>query len=218
MADIYCVGVKTGEGPTDIGAFICERSDSIRPGRIEEHTGFKGLNIAELIIDNCRIPKENLIGEEKRGLGILLKAITTAGRMGHAALALGIAEGAYEAALKFAKERILYGKPIIELQAIQFMLADMFTQIEATRWLTYYAAWLLDNVSAREASIHVAKAKLFATETARNVAINAIKIHGGYGTLPEYHVVRYLRDTLEQLAAGGTNEIMRVIIASSLKR
>jgi alkylation response protein AidB-like acyl-CoA dehydrogenase len=137
--------------------------------------------------------------------------------MGNTGVALGIAGAAYETALQYAKDKQLYGKPIAELQAIQFMLADMFMQTEAARLLAYRAAWLLDQGKmGREVGKEIASAKAFSSEVARQNALTAIQIHGAYGTLPEFGLMRYLRDSLEAIAAGGTNEIMRTVIAREI--
>jgi alkylation response protein AidB-like acyl-CoA dehydrogenase len=137
--------------------------------------------------------------------------------MGNTGAALGIAEAAYKTALTYAKDKKLYGKPIAELQAIQFMLADMSMELAAARWLAYHAAWLLDRgKTGREIAKEIASAKAYSSEVARRNAIKAIQIHGAYGTLPEFHVMRYLRDALEAISAGGTNEIMRTVIAREI--
>ncbi|MDH5634820.1 MAG: acyl-CoA dehydrogenase family protein, partial [Candidatus Bathyarchaeota archaeon] len=172
------------------------------------------LEITELFLEDCRIPKENLIGKEGDGIRAALVSISEIGRTGNAGVALGVAEAAHEAALRFAEERQLYGKPILNLQAIQFMLADMDVEIEAARWLAYYAAWLLDRgKTSREIAKEIARAKLYTAEVARKVALAAVQIHGAYGTLSEFKAVRYLWDSLEAIAAGGTSEIMRSIIS-----
>jgi len=147
-----------------------------------------------------------------------LKAISEIGRMGNAGVALGIAEAAYETALEFALERHLHRKPLFEIQAIRFMLADMDVEIEAAKWLTYYAAWLLDQrKQSREISKEIARAKLCTAEVARRTALKAVQIQGASGTLPEFKAIRYLLDSLETIAAGGTSEIMRIIIGRNLK-
>jgi alkylation response protein AidB-like acyl-CoA dehydrogenase len=177
----------------------------------------RSVNVSELFFKNCRIPKENLIGNEGDGLRASLKTVSEIGRMGNTGAALGIAGAAYETALTYAKDRKLYGKPIAELQAIQFMLADMCMELAAARWLAYQAAWLLDQgKTGREIAKEIASAKAYSSEVARRNAIKAIQVHGAYGTLPEFHVMRYLRDALEAISAGGTNEIMRTVIAREI--
>ena len=175
--------------------------------------------MSELAFNNCKIPKQNLIGQEGQGLGIALVSIAAIARTGVAGVSLGIAQGAYEAALKFAKERNLYGKPIVQLQAIQFALVEMNIEIEAAKWLCYYAAWLLDQgKNPREIGSEIARAKVYATDLANRVCPKAVQVMGGYGLVPEYHVARRLRDALEMLPAAGTQEIMRVTIGASISR
>ncbi len=177
------------------------------------------MEVSELIFHNCRIPKANLVGREGDGLKASLATISEIGRTGCTGVALGVAEAAYEVALKFAKERTLYGKPITQLQAVQFMLADMTMEIEAAKWLAYHTAWLLDNgKSGKEIQKEIAMAKAYSSEVARRTALKAIQIHGAYGTLPEFHIMRFLRDALETISAGGTNEIMRVIIGREITK
>jgi len=214
VADICVFIARTSEGPNGLSTFIVEKgTDGFEAGMREKHAGLRAMEVSELIFNNCRIPKANLIGKEGDGLKASLATISEIGRTGCTGVALGIARAAYEAALKFAKERTLYGKPIAQLQAVQFMLADMTMEIEAAKWLAYYTAWLLDNVkSGKEIQKEIAMAKAYSSEVARRTAIKAMQIHGAYGTLPEFHIIRYLRDALETVSAGGTNEIMRVII------
>jgi alkylation response protein AidB-like acyl-CoA dehydrogenase len=216
-ASVACFVARTGEASS---LFIVERGT---PGyttpRREERLGLRSIPVSELAFTSCRIPKENLIGQEGRGLGLALSGIAVMGRAGAAGVSLGIAQGTYEAALKFAKERNLYGKPMIELQAVQFALVDMNVEIEAARWLCYYAAWLLDQgKTAREIGPEIARAKLYATDVANRVCPKAVQIMGGYGLIPEYHVVRLLRDALEMLPAAGAQEIMRVVIGAGIAR
>jgi acyl-CoA dehydrogenase len=220
IADICVFIAKTGEGPNGLSTFIVEKgAEGFKAGMREKHSGLRAMEVSELIFNNCRIPEENLIGKEGDGLKASLATISEIGRTGCTGVALGVAEAAYEAALKFAKERTLYGKPIAHLQAVQFMLADMVIGIEAAKWLAYYTSWLLDNgKSGKEIQKEIAVAKAYSSEVAREVALEAIQIHGAYGTLPEFHVMRFLRDALETVAAGGTNEIMRVIIGREITK
>lgn len=217
----YCVlAARTGEGPRGLSVFVVEKGTAgFEPGRVERHAGFAAIDVAELFFSDCIIPEQNLVGDEGQGLSIALTSIFEIGRVGNAAVSLGIARAAKEAAVRFAKERNLYGRPIAELQAIQFLLADMDMEIEAARWLAYHTAWLLDQgKTSREISKEICRAKAYASEVARRAAINAIQIHGACGTLPDFHVIRYLRDALEGVSSAGTNEIMRLIIARELMR
>jgi alkylation response protein AidB-like acyl-CoA dehydrogenase len=218
IADTCVFLAKTGEGAKGFSVFVVEKGTAgFEPGMREMHAGMRSMIVSELIFKNCKIPKENLIGNEGDGLRASLKTVSEIGRMGNTGVALGIAGAAYETALQYAKDKQLYGKPIAELQAIQFMLADMFMQTEAARLLAYRAAWLLDQgKTGREVGKEIASAKAFSSEVARQNALTAIQIHGAYGTLPEFGLMRYLRDSLEAIAAGGTNEIMRTVIAREI--
>ena len=163
--------------------------------------------------ENVRVPRENLLGEVGRGLHQTL-AVLDGGRVGIAALALGIAQGAFEEALRYAQERHTFGKPLVEHQAIQFMLADMATEIHAARLMVYHAAWLKEQ--GRPYTHAAAMAKLFATEMAERVCRNAIQIHGGYGYSREYPVERMYRDTRLMTIGEGTSEVQRMVIAKRL--
>jgi len=206
---------KTGDS---YSVFLVEKGT---PGyevtRRESRPGLRSIPVNELAFTNCRIPKGNLVGQEGRGMGVAITTISVIGRIAAAAVALGAAQGAYEEALKFSKERILYGKPISNLQAIQFMLVDMQTDIEAARWLVYRPAWLLDQgKSPRDAGVEIARAKLIAVDMAIRNCLKAQQIMGAYGQSPEYRVEMYLRDVLELLSAGGTQEIMRATIGRAI--
>lgn len=208
---------KTGDST---GFFIVEKGT---PGftvpRREKSLGLRSVPVSELAFTNCKIPKENLLGPEGRGVTVALGGIAAVGRPGAGGVSLGIAEGAYEAALKFAKERNLYGKPIAKLQAIQFALVNMKVEIEAARWLCYNSAWLLDQgKKVTEIGAEIAMAKLYATDVANRVCIKAIEVMGGYGLMEEYHVTRLLRDAVEIFPAAGTQDIMRVVIGGGITR
>ena len=218
VADTCVFLAKTEEGLRSLSTFIVEKGTrGFIVGAREKHLGLRSMEITELFFEDCRIPRENLIGEEGNGLKATLMSISEIGRLGNSGVALGIAEAAYKTALQFATERQLYGKPISHLQAIQFMLVDMDVEIMAAKWLAYYAAWLLDcGKTGREIAKEIARAKLFTAEVARRTAIKAVQIHGAYGMLPEFKAVRYLLDSLETIAAAGTSEIMRSVIGLDL--
>lgn len=220
ISDTCVFTARTGEGPKGLSVFVVEKgTPGFEPGMREQHAGMRSMIVSEIIFKNLKIPKENLVGKEGDGLKATLKTISEIGRMGNTGVALGIAGASYETALKFAKEKQLYGKPIAELQAIRFMLADMSVDTEAARWLAYYAAWLLDQGrTSSDIMKEIATAKVHASDVARRNATTAIQIHGAYGTLPEFHVMRYLRDALEAVSAGGTNEIMRTIISREITK
>lgn len=216
-ADIVCLVARTED---KFHAFIVEKGT---PGfeitRRERHNGLRSIPVNEFALTDCRIPRTNLVGEEGKGLGLALNGISVIGRMGVAGVALGIAQGCYETALKFARERKLYDKPIIQLQAIQFMLVDMNVDIEAARLLSHKAGWLLDQGKGpREVVADIARAKLFTCELANKVAFDSVRILGACGTTPEYHVIRRLRDAQELLVAAGSQEIMKVVIGGSITR
>ena len=215
ICNLAVVVAKTGERAS---AFLLERgTPGFETPRRENFPGLRSIPVGDIVLTNCRIPASNLIGEEGRGLGVALAGIGAIGRTGVAGVGLGTAQGCYDAALKYAKERILYGKPIAELQAVQYMLVDSNLEIESARWLCYYSAWLLDQgKSAREAGAAIARSKLIACDIASQIALRAIQIMGGYGTIPEYEIVRRLNDAIELFTAAGTQEIMKNTIAQSI--
>ncbi len=201
-------------GHRGITAFIVDKGmPGFTVGKKERKLGIRGSSTTELVFDNCRVPISNQLGEKGRGLRIALEAIDSS-RVTVAAQAVGIAQAAFDAALEYAKTRQQFGQPIINFQAIQWMLADMATQIDAARLLTYRAAWLKDQnlPFVKEASM----AKLFAAETARMVTNSALQIHGGYGYCKDYPVERYLRDAKITEIYEGTSEMQRMTIARSL--
>ncbi len=182
-------------------------------GPPEKKMGLHGAWSHAVSLDNVRVPLENLLGEENRGLHQTLQVLD-GGRIAIAALALGIGRAAYEAALRYARERKTFGRPIFEHQAIQFKLADMATRLEAARWLIYRAAWLKDQ--GQPYTKAGAMAKLVATEAAEFAAREAIQIHGGYGYSREYEVERMYRDARLMSIGEGTTEIMKFVIAKRL--
>jgi len=220
IADTCVFLARTGEDAKGLSAFVVEKdTKGFEPGMREQHAGMRSMIVSEIIFKNCKIPKENLVGKEGDGLRASLKTVSEIGRTGNTGVALGIATAAYQTALKYAKEKQLYSEPIAQLQAIRFMLADMSIETEAAKWLAYYAAWLLDQgKTGREIAKEIATAKAYSSEVARRNAVKAIQIHGAYGTLPEFHVMRYLRDALEAISAGGTNEIMRTVIGREITK
>jgi len=197
-----------------ISAFIVEASTpGFSIGRMEEKMGLHASNTGELIFDGCRIPAANLLGEEGEGDKLFLRTLD-GGRIGIAAMALGLAQAAYEAAAAYAKERRQFGRAIGEFQGVAFMIADMATTIDAARLMTYRAAWLKDR--GKPYTTEAAMAKLFASEVARDVTNDAIQVHGGYGYITEYHVERYLRDAKLTEIGEGTSQIQRLVIARNL--
>jgi alkylation response protein AidB-like acyl-CoA dehydrogenase len=203
-------------GTHGISAFIVERgTKGFSVARKENKLGMRASDTASLIFDDCYVSEENLMGQEGQGFIQAMKVLD-GGRISIAALSLGIAQGAYEAALKYAKERHQFGKPIAEFQAIQFKLADMATQIEAARLLTWRAAALKDEgkIVTKESSM----AKLYASEVAVRVAEESVQIHGGYGYIKDYPAEKFWRDSKLCTIGEGTSEIQRTVIARQLLR
>ncbi|MEO8639400.1 MAG: acyl-CoA dehydrogenase, partial [Chloroflexota bacterium] len=216
VAETYIVTAVTDRNADSgkISAFIVEAgTPGFSIGRMEEKMGLHASNTGELLFDDCRIPAENLLGEEGDGDRLFLKTLD-GGRIGIGAMALGLAQAAYEAASTYAKERQQFGRPIASFQGIAFKIADMAVQIDAARLMVYRAAWLKD--SGEPYSTEAAMAKLFASEVARQVTNDAVQVHGGYGYITEYRVERYLRDAKLTEIGEGTSEIQRMVIARNL--
>jgi alkylation response protein AidB-like acyl-CoA dehydrogenase len=202
------------KGHRGISAFIVEHGTAgMTAGKKENKLGMRASDTSEVIFDNCRVPASQLLGEEGQGFINTLQVLD-AGRIGIAALSVGLAQGAYEAALNYAKERRQFGQAIAEFQAIQWKLADNATRIEAARLLTYRAAHLRDQGArtTRESSI----AKLFASEIAVKAAEDGVQIHGGYGFVKDYPAEKYFRDVKLLTIGEGTSEIQRLVIARQL--
>jgi len=212
VADTITVMVKTGEGPKGFSAFIVEKSfPGFKPGRKERKFGLHGCNTGEIVMENCLVPKENLLGKEGDGLRISMAAISEVGRAGMAGCALGVINACLEASVKFANERLLGGKPISQYQAIQWLISDIYMDLEASRLLSYRASWMRDQ--KMRCDVDMAMAKFYATEAAVRCAKKAVDIHGGYGYMMEYPVQRYYRDAEILIASAGTSEIMRIVMA-----
>ena len=201
-------------GHRGITAFVVERA---MPGysvsKVEKKLGIRGSSCCQLLLEDVRVPPENRLGAEGEGFRVALRTLD-GGRIGIATQALGIAQAAYEAALAYASQRVQFGQPIARFQAIQFMLADMATEIEAARLLTLRAAALKDRSASysKEASM----AKLYASETAMKVATKAVQVHGGYGYLKDFPVERFFRDAKITEIYEGTSEAQRMVIARAL--
>ena len=197
-----------------ISAFVVEKgTKGFIAGKKENKLGMRASETASIIFEDCWIPEENLIGETGRGF-VNAMQVLDGGRISIAALALGIAQGAYESALKYSQERKQFGQPIFDFQGIQFKLADMATQIDAARLLTLRAAWMKDN--KRQTTRESAMAKLYASEIAVRVAEEAIQIHGGYGYTKDYPPEKYWRDSKLCTIGEGTSEVQRLVIARQL--
>jgi alkylation response protein AidB-like acyl-CoA dehydrogenase len=215
-ADIAVVfaTVDKEKGHRGVTAFIVEKGTAgFSVGKHERKMGLHGVSAVELIFEDCFVPADNRLGEEGDGFKIAMDALN-ASRTTVAAEAVGISQAAYDAALKYARERQQFGRPIAKFQAIQWMLADMATQIEAARLMTYWAASMEDE--GKPYIKEAAMAKLFASEVSRMVTNNALQIHGGYGYTKDYPLERYLRDARLTEIYEGTSEIMRLTIAKNL--
>lgn len=216
VADTFIVFAMTdkSKGTKGISAFIVEKGFlGFSIGKKEDKLGIRASSTTELIFENCVVPKENLIGREGKGFGIAMKTLD-GGRIGIAAQALGIAEGALEEAIKYMKERKQFGRPISAFQGLQWMVAEMSTKIEAARFLVYKAAWLKEN--KQPYSIDAARAKLYAAEVAMDVTTKAVQLFGGYGYTKEYPMERMMRDAKITEIYEGTSEVQKMVISGSL--
>jgi alkylation response protein AidB-like acyl-CoA dehydrogenase len=215
-ADV-CVAMAVtdkSKGSHGISAFILEKGmPGFRPGKKENKLGLRASDTSEIIFTDCQVPADQMLGEPGQGFVNSLQ-ILDGGRISIAALALGMAQGAFEASTKYAKQRKQFGKAISEFQGIQFKLADMATQIDAARLLTYRAAWMADN--GQRLTLESSIAKLFAGEVAVKVANEAVQIFGGYGFIKDYPAEKYYRDVKLCTIGEGTSEIQRLVIARQL--
>ena len=202
------------KGKKGISAFIVERgTKGFRPGKKEDKLGVRSSDTSELVLEDCRVPAENLLGNEGYGFIDTLR-ILDRGRIGIGAWSLGIAQAAFEAAMNYARDRKQFGHAIAEFQAVQFKIADMAVQVDAARLLIHRAAALRD--AGKEHTTESSMAKLFASEISVAVALEAIQIHGGYGFTKDYPVERYLRDSKLGTIGEGTSEVQRLVIAREL--
>ena len=216
VCDVAIAMAVTGKekGKHGISAFIIPKGTTgFRPGKKERKLGHRASDTSEMIFENCRVPKENLLGDQGEGFVASLKVLD-GGRIGIASLALGIAQASFECARDYAKERRQFGKPIGSFQAIRFKLSDMATQIDAARLLIQRAAYLKDQ--GKRVTKEGAMAKLFASEVAVRAAEEAVQILGGYGYTRDYPAERYYRDAKLTTIGEGTSEIQRMVIARQL--
>jgi alkylation response protein AidB-like acyl-CoA dehydrogenase len=217
VSGVYIVFAKTdpNAGAKGVTAFLVEPgTPGFRISRYEDKMGLRLSRSAEIVLENCKVHAANRLGEEGQGLKIALGSLD-GGRVGIASQALGLAQGALEASVKYAKQRKTFGKPIAEYQAIQWMLADMQTEIEAARMLVYQAAYSRDAGSSRSGAI-ASRAKLYASEMANRVVAKAVQIHGSVGYSRETDVERYFRDARVLTIYEGTSEMQRTVIARDL--
>jgi len=215
-ADIYIIFASTNRelGVKGISAFIVEKgTPGFSVGKIENKMGIRGSATSELILDNVVIPEENLLGKENQGFKIALKTLD-GGRIGIAAQALGIAQGAFDETIKYIKEREQFGRPIFKFQSIQFTIAEMKTKLEAARALVYNAA--LKKMNSHNYSLEAAMAKYYASDIAMEITRKAVQLHGGYGYTKEYAVERMMRDAKITEIYEGTTEVQKMVIAANV--
>ena len=217
VADIYTVFAKTDKGIT---AFVVPKdAPGFQVGKLEQKMGIKGSPTAQLFFENCRVPAENRIGEEGEGWLYAMKTFDKS-RPTIAAQALGIAQGALDAASEYVQERKQFGKPVASFQGVQFMIADMTTQVEAARGLVYKTAAMVNNLKATGKNSEMIRfasmAKMYASDTAMKVTTDAVQLLGGYGYIKEYGVERMMRDAKITQIYEGTNQIQRLVIARSV--
>ncbi len=218
-AEIYTIVAMTekSKGARGASAFIVEKgTPGFSFGKKEKKMGIRASTTRELVFDNCRIPKENIIGREGLGFVVAMKTLDNA-RAGVGAQGVGVAQGAFEEAVKFSRQRIQFGHPIISFQAVQHMLADMATEIEAARALVYSVARYIDS-GAKDVSKESAMAKVFATDMAMRTTTNAVQVMGGSGYMREYPVEKMMRDAKILQIYEGTNQIQRNVIGQALIR
>ncbi len=218
-AEVYTVVAMTDKtrGARGASTFIVEKgTKGFTFGKKEDKLGIRASATRELVFTDCKIPKENLLGKEGMGFVVAMKTFDMS-RPGVAAQAVGIAQGALDLAVKYARERVQFGKPIISFQGIQFMLADMATQIEAARALVYASARMIDSGETKVGK-ESAMAKLFASDTCMKVTTDALQVFGGYGYMKDYPIEKFMRDAKITQIYEGTNQIQRGVIAASLIR
>ena len=205
-------------GPKGISAFIVERgTPGLSAGKKEDKLGMRASDTSEVRLDQCRVPADQRLGDEGQGFVDTMQVLD-AGRIGIAALAVGLAQGAFEAALGYARERKAFGRPLAAFQAIQWKLADHATRIEAARLLTYRAAFLKDRHRGARTTLESSMAKLYASEIAVRAAEDCVQIHGGYGFVKDYPAEKFFRDVKLTTIGEGTSEIQRLVIARQLLR
>ncbi|MFA4910038.1 MAG: acyl-CoA dehydrogenase family protein [Desulfobacteria bacterium] len=221
VSDFYLVfaRVKTLDNKKGISAFVVEKdTQGLSMGKKENKMGLRGNTMADLIFENARVPKENIVGGEGEGWKILAQVANQMRLYGASAMGLGIAQGALDYAVEYAKQRYQFGKPIASLQAIQFMLADMHIQTEAVRSILYRTSQMIDRGegSATEIGSLVSMSKCLSGDTAVKVATDAVQVLGGYGYIKDYPVERMMRDAKSVQIFDGTNQIQRLVVARNL--
>ncbi len=218
VAEVYTLFATAdkSKGAKGFCAFAVRKgTPGLTVGKEEDKLGHRASNTSEVIFEDMKVPAQDMLGKEGEGLRIALATLDRT-RPAVAALSVGVARAAMEAAIQYAKDRVQFGAPIAMLQAIQFMLADMAMQIEAARLLAYYSAWLIDQ--GQKNTLHSSCAKCFASDVAMRVTIDAVQVFGGYGYIKEYPVEKYMRDAKLLQLYEGTNQIQRLVIARELLR
>ncbi len=216
LADWAVIYAKTDvtKGTKGISAFIVDmRQEGVSCGKPEKKMGVVGCATSDIILENVRVHKDNLLGQEGKGFINAMKTLDT-GRMGVAAQSIGVAQGCLDEAIKYAKERKQFGRPIAKFQAISFMLAEMATKLEAAKNLVYKTAWLIDN--GQDASIAASMAKFYASEVCNEIAAKAVQIHGGYGFIKDYKIERMYRDCRVFTIYEGTSQVQQMVISGKL--
>lgn len=216
LADFAVVYAKTdmSKGTKGISAFIVDmKSEGVSCGKAEHKMGLIGCATSDIIMEDVKVPKENLLGELNRGFVNAMKTLDV-GRLGVASQAIGVAQGALDEAVKFAKERKQFGRPIAKFQAISFMLAEMATKLQAAKLLVYNAAYLMD--TKQPASMAASMAKFYAAEACNEICAKAVQIHGGYGYVKEYKVERMYRDCRVFTIYEGTSQVQQMVISGNL--
>ena len=216
LADWAVVYAKTdmSMGTKGISAFIVDmKQEGVSCGKPEKKMGVVGCATSDIILENVRVHKDNLLGQEGKGFINAMKTLDT-GRMGVAAQSIGVAQGCLDEAIKYAKERKQFGRPIAKFQAIAFMLAEMATKLEAAKNLVYKTAWLIDN--GQDASMAASMAKFYASEVCNEIAAKTVQIHGGYGFIKDYKIERMFRDCRVFTIYEGTSQVQQIVISRSL--
>lgn len=216
LADWAVVYAKTdmSMGTKGISAFIVDmKQEGVSCGKPEKKMGVVGCATSDIILENVRVHKDNLLGQEGKGFINAMKTLDT-GRMGVAAQSIGVAQGCLDEAIKYAKERKQFGRPIAKFQAIAFMLAEMATKLEATKNLVYKTAWLIDN--GQDASMAASMAKFYASEVCNEIAAKTVQIHGGYGFIKDYKIERMFRDCRVFTIYEGTSQVQQMVISGKL--
>lgn len=216
LADWAVVYAKTdmSMGTKGISAFIVDmKQEGVSCGKPEKKMGVVGCATSDIILENVRVHKDNLLGQEGKGFINAMKTLDT-GRMGVAAQSIGVAQGCLDEAIKYAKERKQFGRPIAKFQAIAFMIAEMATKLEAAKNLVYKTAWLIDN--GQDASMAASMAKFYASEVCNEIAAKTVQIHGGYGFIKDYKIERMFRDCRVFTIYEGTSQVQQMVISGKL--